>query len=144
MNEPRLVALQGYRSSCCVDLVLCYDDKPAQGYCNTCKKLVNVSWPEQEQYLRLNEPGRRDIVSEVKSMLDCSQEIAENFDPVHKPKHYNSHPSGIQCIEITRHMSFNIGNAIKYLWRADEKENPIQDLEKALWYINDEINMRKK
>ncbi len=60
------------------------------------------------------------------------------FDPVQKPKHYNSHPSGIQCIEITRHMNFNLGNAIKYLWRTDHK-NGVQDLEKAVWYIQDEI-----
>ncbi len=60
------------------------------------------------------------------------------FDVVNKPKHYNSHPSGIQCIEITRHMNFNVGNAIKYLWRTDHK-NGVQDLEKAVWYIQDEI-----
>lgn len=62
----------------------------------------------------------------------------DKFDPVQKPKHYNSHPSGIQCIEVTRHLNFNVGNAIKYLWRADHK-NGVQDLEKALWYVQDEI-----
>jgi hypothetical protein len=65
------------------------------------------------------------------------------FDDVNKPKHYNSHPSGIQCIEITRHMNFNVGNAIKYLWRTDHK-NGIQDLEKAAWYIQDEIARLKR
>lgn len=60
------------------------------------------------------------------------------------PQHYNSHASGIECIEIVRHMSFNVGNAMKYLWRADEKGAPIEDLEKAVWYINDEIKKRKK
>lgn len=60
------------------------------------------------------------------------------YDDVQKPKHYNSHPSGVQCIEITRHMNFNLGNAIKYLWRTDHK-NGVQDLEKAVWYIQDEI-----
>lgn len=64
-------------------------------------------------------------------------------DLVNHPKHYTSHPSGVECIDITRHMSFNIGNVIKYLWRADEKGAPIQDLEKALWYITDEICKRK-
>lgn len=63
------------------------------------------------------------------------------FDPVNKPKHYNSDPSGIQCIEITRHRNFNIGNAIKYLWRQGLKDEApqVQDLKKAIWYINDEI-----
>ena len=64
--------------------------------------------------------------------------------PVNHPKHYTSHPSGIECIQITRHMTFNIGNAIKYLWRCGDKDNQIQDLEKAVWYIKDEINRLKK
>ena len=64
------------------------------------------------------------------------------FDVVNKPKHYNSHPSGIQCIEVTRHMTFNIGNAIKYLWRCDHK-NGLEDLRKAAWYIQDEIARRE-
>ena len=63
-------------------------------------------------------------------------------DPVNHPKHYNSHPSGVECIQITRHMGFNIGNAIKYLWRADEKGAAIEDLRKAVWYIEDEIKKR--
>jgi hypothetical protein len=65
-------------------------------------------------------------------------------DPVNHPKHYTSHPSGIECIDITEHLSFCIGNAVKYLWRADEKGAPIQDLEKAIWYINREIAKRRK
>jgi hypothetical protein len=59
------------------------------------------------------------------------------------PPHYKSHPSGIECIEITRHMNFNLGNAIKYIWRAGEKGDPLVDLEKAKWYINDEIERLK-
>ncbi len=64
--------------------------------------------------------------------------------PVNHPKHYTSHPSGIECIQVTEHMSFNIGNAVKYLWRADEKGAPIEDLQKAIWYINREIHNRNK
>lgn len=68
-------------------------------------------------------------------------------DNVNHPKHYNSHPSGIECIDIARHHDFNIGNAIKYLWRAGLKggeEKLVEDLEKAIFYINDEINLIKK
>ena len=65
-------------------------------------------------------------------------------DPVNHPEHYTKHPSGVECITITRHMSFNIGNAMKYLWRAGSKENHIQDLEKAIWYIQDEIKRVKE
>lgn len=61
-------------------------------------------------------------------------------DPVNHPKHYTSDPSGVECIQITRHRNFNIGNAIKYLWRAGLKEDAkVQDLRKAIWYIEDEI-----
>lgn len=58
------------------------------------------------------------------------------------PPHYTSHPSGVECITVVEHMGFNVGNAIKYLWRADEKGAPIEDLRKAAWYINREIERR--
>lgn len=61
-------------------------------------------------------------------------------DSVNHPKHYTSHPSGIECIQITEHMGFNLGNAVKYIWRADLKsDNPVQDLQKAVWYLNRQI-----
>lgn len=62
-------------------------------------------------------------------------------DLINHPKHYTSHPSGVECIEITRHMNFNLGNVIKYLWRSGLKDNnpSIQDLKKALFYLQDEI-----
>jgi hypothetical protein len=65
-------------------------------------------------------------------------------DPVNHPKHYTKHPSGVECIQVTEHMSFCIGNAMKYLWRADLKNDAIEDLEKARWYIAREIERRKK
>lgn len=63
-------------------------------------------------------------------------------DPVNHPAHYTSDPSGIECIQITRHRNFNIGNAIKYLWRAGLKDDNkhIEDLKKARFYIDDEIH----
>jgi hypothetical protein len=65
-------------------------------------------------------------------------------DNVNHPKHYTSHPSGIECIEIARHMGFNLGNAVKYIWRADLKADAIEDLKKAIWYIQDEITKRER
>ena len=67
-------------------------------------------------------------------------------DQVNHPKHYTSDPSGVECIEITRHRNFNIGNAFKYLWRAGLKheDTVIQDLRKALFYIEDEIKRIEK
>lgn len=61
-------------------------------------------------------------------------------DPIN-PNHYRQHPSGIECIEITRHHDFCIGNAIKYLWRAGRKGPEAEDLRKAIWYIEKRIQM---
>jgi hypothetical protein len=63
-------------------------------------------------------------------------------DPVNRPKHYTAHPSGIECIQITEHMGFNLGNATKYIWRCDLKQDAVEDLKKAVWYINREIERR--
>lgn len=65
-------------------------------------------------------------------------------DVVNHPLHYTSHPSGIECIQITEHMGFNLGNAVKYIWRADLKDDAIEDLKKAAWYINREIEKRTR
>ena len=64
-------------------------------------------------------------------------------EAVNHPKHYTSHPSGVECIQVTEHMGFNLGNAIKYIWRADLKNDAIEDLEKAAWYVEREIQRRK-
>ena len=63
-------------------------------------------------------------------------------DLVNHPPHYNDHPSGIECIQIAEHMNFCLGNALKYIWRADLKGNAIEDLEKARWYLDREIARR--
>lgn len=71
---------------------------------------------------------------------------AEGANPeVDHPEHYNAHPSGVECIEVVRHMGFNLGNVVKYIWRDGIKnaEVPLQDLEKAAWYLQDEIKLRK-
>ena len=64
-------------------------------------------------------------------------------DPVNSPPHYTGHDSGIECIQVTEHMGFCLGNAVKYIWRADLKGDAVQDLEKAIWYIQREIARRK-
>lgn len=65
-------------------------------------------------------------------------------DPVNHPKHYTSHKSGVECIQIAEHYNFCRGNALKYLWRAGEKGNEIEDLKKAAWYIQREIQRLEK
>lgn len=66
------------------------------------------------------------------------------LDMVNHPPHYTQHPSGVECIQITEHMSFCLGNAVKYIWRADLKADAIEDLRKAVFYINREIEKREK
>jgi len=60
-------------------------------------------------------------------------------DPVNHPKHYSGYPAMVECIDVTRHLPFALGNAVKYIWRAGKKDPDamLQDLEKALWYLQD-------
>ena len=60
-------------------------------------------------------------------------------DPVNNPAHYTQHPSGIECIQVTEHMNFNRGNAVKYIWRCGDKGDPVEDLRKAIWCLEREI-----
>lgn len=59
-------------------------------------------------------------------------------DMVNHPPHYTTHPSGVECIQITRYMTFDIGNAFKYVFRSSRK-NGRQDIEKARWYLRDAL-----
>lgn len=70
--------------------------------------------------------------------------MKQSVDMVNHPPHYTSHPSGIECIQITKHMDFCLGNATKYIWRAGLKLDAIEDLKKAVWYIEQEIAMREQ
>jgi len=59
-------------------------------------------------------------------------------DPI-RPPHYQEHPSGFQCIQVTEHMNFCMGNAVKYIWRAGLKGSKEEDLRKAIWYLEREL-----
>jgi hypothetical protein len=63
-------------------------------------------------------------------------------DQINHPPHYTAHPSGIECIDITEHLNFCLGSALKYIWRCDHKGHPIQDLQKAVAYLEREITRR--
>jgi hypothetical protein len=79
-------------------------------------------------------------VGRIGNRDDAEREVMsdDEKETVNHPAHYNQHPSGVEAIQICEHMTFNVGNAMKYLWRADHK-NGIEDLRKAIWYINREI-----
>ena len=105
-----------------------------QGMCKNCNKITEHLWECGEWWCR--SCGDSNILSR-------SGRIREE-DQVNHPKHYTSHPSGVECIDIVEHMNYNLGNSVKYIWRADLKGKDIQDLEKAEFYIRREIERRKK
>jgi len=69
--------------------------------------------------------------------------VSDKNDSVEHPSHYTQHPSGVECINIIKHMNFCMGSAIKYIWRADLKENAVQDLKKAIKFLKFEIEKRE-
>lgn len=80
-------------------------------------------------------------MSDAKPPVDGATGAAA--DMVNRPPHYTNHPSGVECIQITEHYGFCVGNAIKYLWRAGLKGDAVEDLKKAKWYIDREITRRE-
>lgn len=72
-------------------------------------------------------------------------------ETINHPKHYNELNAfcvtcgkSIECIEVVRNMQFNLGNAIKYIWRCSHKGSKVEDLKKAIWYLQDEITRIEK
>lgn len=74
--------------------------------------------------------------------MDHDDAAGAHYDPVHRPRHYNTHASGVECIEITEHMGFCLGNAVKYLFRCGLKGPPLEDVRKARWYVARELERR--
>lgn len=101
-------------------------------------------WPSEsgKQALSGEEPGPDSGAAQDAQRAHQEGEQHPAGDVVNHPAHYTQHPSGVECITITEHYGFNIGNAIKYLWRSAHK-NGIDDLRKAVWYINREIERLK-
>lgn len=116
-----------------------------------------MTWVEKSGHpLDYLSSSATDVTSDLKPGFDMHdieesnrnhESHSESCSAVDHPEHYNSHPSGIECIDIARWHDFAIGNAIKYLWRCglkheegkEDTDKAIEDLEKAAWYINDEI-----
>lgn len=105
---------------------------------------------EEENFLQEANLNFKGLSCEAPPSTD--QQIAQRSvqDNVNHPPHYNSGKARcecgrrIECIDVSRHHNFNIGNAFKYLWRADLKGSSVEDLRKAVWYIQDEIKERVK
>jgi len=106
--------------------------------CNDCEGYDK--WVNRSIFIR---EAAKPLSEAVKEWVDSDHSEWAN-DSIHKPKHYTEHPSGIECIQVTEHMGFNLGNAIKYIWRCDLKLDAIEDLKKAKWYIDREISKRER
>lgn len=108
-------------------------------------ELKHQPWPSREAGQRVARAMRRDA-KRARSLALQPESESNRSDAVNHPAHYTSDPSGVECITITRHRNFDIGNAFKYLWRAGLKsdasqspiEKQIEDLDKAIFYIEDE------
>lgn len=147
----------------------CILDKGHPGKCNASQSLTGVSWqrtcpsqfkvtPRGSYKLCSLAEGHTDLHKSLDGTLwTAAQAMPDaDVDNINHPKHYNSHPSGIECIVIAEHHNFNIGNVLKYLWRAGLKSVPVSahaaagttpidkvaevtDLKKARWYLDREI-----
>lgn len=110
-------------------------------------------YPEIKKYLMRNTTKRNlyellarihsgnTITPEQENETIKNEEVTDKID---HPTHYNSHPKDIECIDVIEGFTFNIGNAIKYLWRCGLKGDEMEDLKKAQWYINREIERRQQ
>ena len=82
----------------------------------------------------------------MKAKLMATTQSTDPHEKIDHPRHYNQHPSGIECIEIIEHLPCNLGNAVKYIWRCGLKRSsdPLRDLRSAEWYVRREIDRIKR
>ena len=109
----------------------------------------NYNNPSSFENIKMESDMQKDMVvgnimfgpNEQSTKRILEENMNKKFDIINKPKHYNSHPSGIECIDIVKHHDFCTGNAIKYLWRQGLKdgESSVKDLKKAAYYIDKKI-----
>jgi hypothetical protein len=118
----------------------------------TGKRYKNLATGKIVRVIRLSKDGDTVYLDNDnfinKEVFNHYYKRCDTDDRVNHPSYYQD-PSGVECITVARHRDFNIGNALKYLWRAglkteaglSNKEKTIEDLNKAIWYIKDEIKM---
>ena len=85
---------------------------------------------------KLDESAKDALASQLITMIEPAS------DPVNHPAHYKT--GGIETIDFieAKELNYNMGNAVKYISRAEYKGNKQQDLEKAIWYLNRELSRR--
>lgn len=107
---------------------------------------VHLTFEEMDCWVECTQDGAEYPLNKLggdESLVVTEKQQLEINDPINHPSHYTSHPSGVECITITRHMNFNLGNVIKYVWRAGLKNDELEDLKKARFYLDDEIKKRE-
>lgn len=106
----------------------------------TWRKIMNT--PTTEQVLAANEAAKKHRYSYPADAGDIEAGYKFDHDQINMPSHYTQLP--VEAIDITEHFNFCLGNALKYIWRADHKGKPVEDLKKARWYIDREIQRRER
>ena len=116
--------------------------------------MISEACNELENYIKNLEPEIREsnFAQQPTGLSGVQPAETPQPDRVNRPSHYTSHPSGVECITITEHYDFCVGNAIKYLWRCGlkveegmtPKDKEIEDLKKAVYYINRKIKNLEK
>lgn len=98
----------------------------------------------------MSKPWARNALAEVDRARIKRQKPPAIEPPQHEtvnhPAHYNAHPSGVEAIDVIEHMTFNVGNSVKYCWRAGLKPTAtrLEDLKKGRWYLDREIARLEK
>ncbi len=95
----------------------------------------------KEGGLRLSGPSTKPVLAERFRLVTPTP---PEPDPVNRPAHYIWLPNGVEVIDITERFSFTLGNVLKYVIRADHKGKPLEDLRKARWYLDREIERREE
>jgi hypothetical protein len=104
--------------------------------------MATMKTPAMHTFSR--EPDEFDKPTNKQEWDDAVAQEREKWDTVNSPAHYLEHPSGVECIDVVEHLSFCLGNVVKYVWRADSKFDALEDLKKAQWYLDREIERRER
>lgn len=104
---------------------------------------VNLTYPRIVNQPRTTTLQAHEFLDKFEP-VKARQDLEKSKEAVNHPEHYNEHPSGVECIQVVEHMNFNLGNAVKYIWRASLKGKLIEDLKKARWYLDREIQRLEK
>ncbi len=120
--------------------------------CSSCGGSIEgfprISCQVPREHFQTGYAGDAGIRSAAMRAAEEKQDVREvrkpDSDSVNHPSHYNNHPSGVECVVVSEHYMGNVSKAIDYIWRHEHKGNPVQDLEKAVWFLNREIRRLKE